>query len=319
MKKIFAALILSAMVTVSFTACSSGNSDSPLNSIKSSISETENSNKNTSQTSETSVTTSTSSKSSLSNKQYATLDEFIESDEAKTIIESTQKTAGDMLDFSLLAEGDNLVYQFKYTDMMEADGSYFSDYLKSYESTYKSSAEYVANIVDVDDPHIVIRYLNIDDTLIYEAEFDQNGSVNEIINPTTSETSDESSSSTSNTTTADGKYATMDDFINSELANQIVESTQKAAGDVMDFELTSEDDTKLVYMYTYTDQVDIDPDYFSESLSDYEDTYISTAKYFKDLVDVENPTIILRYVNADGSIIYSAEFDEDGLVEEIKD
>lgn len=319
MKKIFAALILSAMVMVSFTACSQGNDGSPLNSIKESISGTESSKPNTSEVSEvseTSVKEGTSSKSS-SNKQYATLDEFVKSNEAKKVIESTQETAGDMMDFELLAEGENLVYQFKYTDMVDIDASNFSNYLSAYESTYKSSAKYIASIVDVSDPHIVLRYLNADNTLIYEAEFDQNGSINEV-NSNSPESSEESSSLTSSPTVAGDKYDTMDDFVNSEFANQIVESTQKTAGDIMDFELVSENDTKLVYMYTYNDQVDIDPEYFSDYLSDYEDTYISTVKYLKQLVTFDNPTVALSYVNADGSLIYSAEFDENGLVKETK-
>ena len=87
----------------------------------------------------------------------------------------------------------------------------------------------------------------------------------------------------------------------------------------MKFELLAESNNKFVYQYTYmVDTNGIDSSYFSNSIKNYEDTYSSVASALKTVVDVEKPVVVIRYLASDGSNIYTAEFDESGLVNEIK-
>lgn len=314
MKKIFAALILASMVTFSFTACSSSggnNNSSETSRVRSSVSS-----KSSESSMEESIEESISSKPA-SNKTYASLDDFINSDYAKKIIDSTQETAGDVMTFELIAEGNKLVYKYKYTSNVNIDGSNFDNYLDSYTSTYTASAKEIERIVDVDDPHIILRYNNDDDTLIYEIEFDSDGVVNKISNSPEPEDSDESSTE-SKSTIDNGEYNTAEEFVKSDLISQTVETTRESAGDAMEFDIVSEGDNKVVYLYKYTEQVDVDPDYFTEALDSYEDVYVSVAKTVKSLVSFDNPIVVLKYVNADDSLIYAVEFDESGIVNEMK-
>lgn len=314
MKKIFVALLLSVFVVSSLTACSSGD-NSKVNEIKGALESSTSSKVEESATeSKDDSSSSIASSKPSSNKAYSTIQEFIDSDAGKQVQDSTQQSAGSDMDFELLAEGNNLVYNFKYTEEIEEfDVDAAKDYLESYDSIYTQSVEYVESIVDVEDPHIILRYSNLDGTVLYEVEYDKSGSVNEIIGETGG--GEESTASTANS----GKYSSLEEYIDSDEGQDIIENTQKAAGDTMEFDLLAEPGDKFVYQYTYSvDTSNIDGEYFSQYMENYEDTYSSLVSSLKMIVDVENPIIVVRYLASDGSNIYTAEFDENGLSKEIK-
>lgn len=126
-------------------------------------------------------------------------------------------------------------------------------------------------------------------------------------------------SSSVSSKTSDKQYSSIKEYISSDIGKEIIESTQNTAGDIMKFELLAEDGNKLVYQYTYLiDTSGVTGDYFSKSIKSYESTYSKTAGYMKDIIDVENPVIVVRYLAEDSSHIYTAEFDENGFVKEIK-
>ena len=165
MKKIFAALLISAVMVSALAGCSSGE-NSKVNDIKKALtsnssnvesSETESkeaSKEISNETSEVESYISSKIESSISSELESSISSSkvdISSDIGKEIIKSTQNAAGDIMKFELLAEdGDKLVYQYTYLiDTSGVTGDYFSKSIKSYESTYSKTAGYMKDIIDV--------------------------------------------------------------------------------------------------------------------------------------------------------------------------
>lgn len=67
---------------------------------------------------------------------------------------------------------------------------------------------------------------------------------------------------------------------------------------------------KLIYTYTYVQQIDAAAakPQLESGLDAQESTMKSVASSLKLYVDVENPIVVVHYLNADGSEIYTREF-----------
>ena len=77
----------------------------------------------------------------------------------------------------------------------------------------------------------------------------------------------------------------------------------------MDISISGEDN-KLIYTYTYSQNVDTSQmaDTLKNAMASQADTFKNVASSIKAAVEVENPVVVVRYLNADGSEIYSEEF-----------
>lgn len=105
--------------------------------------------------------------------------------------------------------------------------------------------------------------------------------------------------------TPDGKFASMEDYVNSDIVqSQIADSIEG-----MGMEIQA-DGNKLIYIYTYKTQMPTDSlaSILESALESQESTFKSVASTLKSVVDVENPVVVVSYRNADGSEIVSQEF-----------
>ena len=106
---------------------------------------------------------------------------------------------------------------------------------------------------------------------------------------------------------------TIEDYIASDEIQEQLESVKSSlVSSGIDVDVIGEDN-KLIYVYTYSDQFDEDAvDALAEQLESAMSTQASTfedvAASLKEKTDVEDPIVEVRYVNADGSEIYSQEF-----------
>lgn len=108
-----------------------------------------------------------------------------------------------------------------------------------------------------------------------------------------------------------GAYASVEEFAASDdIQSQIagMKETLNEAG--MDIEVTGEGD-KLIYTYTYQELTDEDGA-IAESIKTQMDaqasTFTTVANTIKAAVDVENPVVVVRYLDANGEEIFSGEY-----------
>ena len=79
------------------------------------------------------------------------------------------------MDASILAEGNNIVYQYKYLEQIPEEALELTkSSLKESFSTQTSTYEYVADLVEasvgIDKAGVVVRILNADNSVIYEEQ-----------------------------------------------------------------------------------------------------------------------------------------------------
>ncbi len=114
--------------------------------------------------------------------------------------------------------------------------------------------------------------------------------------------------------TASGKFATVEEFVNSDVMQSQFESMKSALeGDSgVTVDLTGEGN-KLVYTFTYADLDDVeDMDALSEALEasveEMASTFQGVATALKDAVEAENPVVAVRYAAPDGTLLLDHEF-----------
>ena len=96
-------------------------------------------------------------------------------------------------------------------------------------------------------------------------------------------------------------YASVEEFVQSE---EVQQQVQKAS------EQYQADGDKLVFTYAVSTQIDaaatipaLEMEFDAQASS-----FTEVIQQMREQIDVENPSIVLRYVNADGSEILSREF-----------
>ena len=112
------------------------------------------------------------------------------------------------------------------------------------------------------------------------------------------------------------KYSTIQEYINS----QVKPNESSFANSETTIEVFEEDGNALVYQYRYREQVDLeekDTDAVIEAtLKGVSKAFVNVAKELSKNVDVKNPKVVLRYLNADGKQIYQKEFTKDTKLDE---
>lgn len=111
-------------------------------------------------------------------------------------------------------------------------------------------------------------------------------------------------------TSGSGKYATVADFANSpEVQSQLETQKKSLDSSGMDIAITGEDN-KLIYTFTYLEIENQEgmAEALEQGLEAQRSTFVSVAKSIKLAVDVEDPIVVVEYLDSKGEVIYSAEF-----------
>ena len=107
-----------------------------------------------------------------------------------------------------------------------------------------------------------------------------------------------------------GKFATMEDFVKSDIVQAQLESMKESMDtDDMTMEILGEGN-KLIYAYTFKEAQDADVmgPALSAGLETQAATFENIASTMATVVEVENPVVVVRYLNSDGSELCSQEF-----------
>ena len=108
---------------------------------------------------------------------------------------------------------------------------------------------------------------------------------------------------------ASGKFATINDFVNSDVVQSQLSTMMESMGDDMDITITGEGD-KLIYTFKFPEGTETEG--MAEVLEAGMDTQAATfegiASSLKDAVEVENPIVVVLYADSEGNEVYSREF-----------
>ena len=111
--------------------------------------------------------------------------------------------------------------------------------------------------------------------------------------------------------TVTGKFASVQEFVESDMMQEELASQMSSLeGSGMSMELTAEDN-KLIYNFKI-DNPDLsaamDVSALESSLDSQASTFESVAGILPAAIDVENPVVVVRYLDSDGNELASREF-----------
>lgn len=112
-----------------------------------------------------------------------------------------------------------------------------------------------------------------------------------------------------------GKAGSVQDYLDKpEVKSQLDAALSALEGTGMNMTVSGEDN-KLIYTYTFETQLDDADGTISAGLEEgmkaQESTFKNIAKSLKDEIKVKDPVVVIKYLNADGSEIYTVEYTAD--------
>jgi cytidine deaminase len=130
---------------------------------------------------------------------------------------------------------------------------------------------------------------------------------------TTKDDADDADADDEDNSTITGKFKTLEDFVNSDIMQQqLEEQLASLEGSGIALALTAEDN-KLIYNFTIEDAdlaaaLAADPSTLQSSLQSQASTFEAVASSLKAAVEVDNPVVVVRYLDNAGTEIVSQEF-----------
>lgn len=107
--------------------------------------------------------------------KYASIQEFVESELMQEKLASqTESLEGTGMSMELTAEDNRLIYDFKIDDpdlSAAMDTASLESTLDSQASAFESVAEVLPEVINVNDPVVVVRYLDSDGNELVSREF----------------------------------------------------------------------------------------------------------------------------------------------------
>ncbi len=106
--------------------------------------------------------------------KYASIADYVASDEAQKAVELLNNMEG--LDIKLKADGNKMVYEYKYTTITKMDGmdEELKKALDKEKDTFTKAASDLKKQVKVDNPIVTVTYLDKNGDLIYSQDFPAN-------------------------------------------------------------------------------------------------------------------------------------------------
>ena len=107
-------------------------------------------------------------------KPYKSMDAFVASDELKAELDKAKASMGNSgFDIAIVAEGNKLVYVYTLQQQVDTEGlgDSLKEALNGEAATFEGVAASVGKVVDVENPVVVVRYLNKDGSEICSQEF----------------------------------------------------------------------------------------------------------------------------------------------------
>ncbi len=105
---------------------------------------------------------------------YASMEEFANSEELKSQLESLKSTVSAQgMDLTITGEGNKLTYIFTYQEVANQEGmaDQLASALDAQKATYETLASQLETEIGIDGVIVAVQYVDCNGELIYEAEF----------------------------------------------------------------------------------------------------------------------------------------------------
>lgn len=125
------------------------------------------------------------------------------------------------------------------------------------------------------------------------------------------ESSVESSDEVSKLMSSKYQFANLQEYLDSDVVqNELATLKESVKDSGMSVEVKVEDKSKFVYEYTYEEQQDVSgaEEILLSELEKNSSTFNSGVEQFKSIIDDSNISVIVRYIDADGTLICEKEF-----------
>ncbi len=112
--------------------------------------------------------------SQYDNNKYASIADYVASDEVQKSIELLSGMEG--LDIKLKADGNKMIYEYRYTTIAKQAGmeEALKSVLEGEKSIFINAANELKNEVNIDNPVVTVTYLDKNGDLIYSQDFPAN-------------------------------------------------------------------------------------------------------------------------------------------------
>ena len=225
------------------------------------------------------------------------LKEFFESSEMQEQIKDFRDAySTDEYTADIKCDDESIIFEMKYKEQIE-----ITDSQKSIveELVNKQIAEknLSAGMFGNYDIKLIIRCLNADGSVIFEKVI-SDGS--------------EGSQSSETLVSATGKYATLEEYINNpDVKKQLDNAMSVGSNEYGKMNITVEDGSKIVYVFTMNDTIEINDSTKSvleNGLTAYESYMKLFISQIKNNVEQEDISVIIRYCDQNGNTVVEREF-----------
>ncbi len=327
--KIFAALVLSAVMTASFSACSNEQiSLDTGNSSQTSVASQEESSAAASSAAESSAAESSAEESSKnesgaesstqeSSKEESTeessggglsvlsmpegsvstsdIEDYINSSAGQELIKEFEKNySTDEYDVKMSYQDGSLIFEMKFKEQQNLTDSQKETFEKMIESQFADQT--LSTFSDM-GLSLVIRIVNPDDSVIYEKDI-------------TSLERSSASSDSSSASSSSAVYASLEELFDDPSFNsQLSAMESQGSNESGTMKVFVEDKSKLVYEFTFKEAIDDSAASALDSAIDAYGSQMTTVlNTIKPYIEDKSISILVRYCNNDGSVLLEKEF-----------
>ena len=110
-------------------------------------------------------------------KKYSSVADYVKSDEVKQVLTETRNMLdGTGMSIDIKADGDKMVYSYKYdsiekADLADAQISALESGVEAEAATFQETADELKKLVKADSPSVVLEYVDANGEVIYSKEF----------------------------------------------------------------------------------------------------------------------------------------------------
>ena len=110
-------------------------------------------------------------------KKFSSVADYVKSDEVKEVLTETRNMLeGTGMSIDIKADGDKMVYTYKYdsiekADLSDAQISALESGVEAENDTFQDSADELKKLVKADSPSVVLEYVDANNEVIYSKEF----------------------------------------------------------------------------------------------------------------------------------------------------
>lgn len=112
--------------------------------------------------------------SSSTSSTYNSVEEYVNSAEVQSALKTLeQQQSGNGMNIKVTAEGDKMIYTFKYENTEKTDGmaEALEAAIETQDATFQNTADQIKKYVNVDTATVVIKYIDSKDEMIFTKEY----------------------------------------------------------------------------------------------------------------------------------------------------